>query len=1187
MRPRFYRPLLLPYFLAWAYAPATTRAIQNCHVNNIETPAKLLLRGVTEIHSPRGSHSILGSSSFRFLMDSSGSSESGRKRSWDTTSTTALDDKEQQERMQDMSIDNSHDNNHNEKKSTTVTMSTTMMPYFRLEAMFHPKFENEHRSDQYIRTAMKERVKSGRGYLEVTLKHSGSLVLWSGEQRYYSKNSAANHFTDAAEILLRQHFYRAWYDEYQNNKNNTKLLQQPEQFYQDCSDYVTAHRLTLAFEVVTAVLGDHGDIPHRDFVMLTTVACRCPPSQERFFSTTEVIQLAQQFHLPHNDSWIFSSATSVDQLFQLYDSKRETGLAQDTMAALDHSAEGRVPSMYPHEVFQGAILEGFIIRYIPFHSGGSRGSRGEGEGVAGAASATYSRMAQLATTAKDILTKVPPSLPPTFELVAAAHLEGQASFQLPPVWTVDIRKVFDEARREHGCNVGGQSFQTTFAQALANVLAQSGPRRLIEKLSNQEMNVSALAESFLSLTNNNNNHDVNDDNTLETKRIATLIQSVTELKKAVVYGLFREDSAPSGTAIATTNTKEETLSTSRMLCMVHVLHDETFLKFQKRMKPGDMPLFRGFCIELGEKEYSSASSPSALKTTPVVDGNDAIMIHNINQDGESGHDSEEEEALMLKMKLLPYMVRTFICRNHLKTVRQQGPEAFSTAAQKLLDRWGMSDAAKEGWADYLDQWGHYANDCFTGSAPGQAGGADGDLPPLTEFAYLHHLEHFTKLYKRGTTTKTSPSFRGIVVVVAIDEESAHCLATFLATQLGGARVIGLEQAADRGQTIGTVCFGKVEDHRFVVKKFLDQVQEYSALILFGCQEKEIDDAHLPSGQAKKLKGMAKKWRTTRCGALINVPQSIIARDRPNSNMLIESAKLTDVLVSIEKVAKTAPEESTEQEKDSRPGLLVFFPAIPGCGKSTVVDTTTMEELRRRLLAIPTSTKIATPRKLVVRVGDEVGKGFWSLVKKDRQLDSSCICVADKNVPPPQSWLIVGEHCATTKGLPVPVLPDSIALQTTTIEGARMLGETFPPKLAHYYPFSLAYLAVCMARVLNRPTKTHQGKLDSGTPGACMIVVMFYSLYRNIPAEGFHDTVSEKLTRAGAIEPSKSVRLPFFSSTTAPNLPPKLEDALVDALRLQVRQSVFSSSEHLSMELRCLSRPKSFVNSTATTFVKKK
>ena len=67
---------------------------------------------------------------------------------------------------------------------------------------------------------------------------------------------------------------------------------------------MSKQRLTCAFEVVTAVLGDHGDRPKRDFLILTAIADR---AKERFYSTQELTDFCQRHRLPHNDTWIFSS----------------------------------------------------------------------------------------------------------------------------------------------------------------------------------------------------------------------------------------------------------------------------------------------------------------------------------------------------------------------------------------------------------------------------------------------------------------------------------------------------------------------------------------------------------------------------------------------------------------------------------------------------------------------------------------------------------------------------------------------------------------------------------------------------------------------------------------------------------------------------------------------------------------
>jgi hypothetical protein len=75
----------------------------------------------------------------------------------------------------------------------------------------------------------------------------------SGGNRFYSKNDANNAVTLVGELLLRQHMSVVW-GEVRNK-------------YQECSDYAQQYRLTLSFEVVTAVLGDHGDIPKQPYLV--------------------------------------------------------------------------------------------------------------------------------------------------------------------------------------------------------------------------------------------------------------------------------------------------------------------------------------------------------------------------------------------------------------------------------------------------------------------------------------------------------------------------------------------------------------------------------------------------------------------------------------------------------------------------------------------------------------------------------------------------------------------------------------------------------------------------------------------------------------------------------------------------------------------------------------------------------
>ncbi|XP_019448699.1 PREDICTED: uncharacterized protein LOC109351630 isoform X4 [Lupinus angustifolius] len=71
----------------------------------------------------------------------------------------------------------------------------------QIRATFYPKFENE-KSDQETRTRMIEVVSKGLATLEVSLKHSGSLFMYSGhEGGAYAKNSFGNMYVHVTLCL--------------------------------------------------------------------------------------------------------------------------------------------------------------------------------------------------------------------------------------------------------------------------------------------------------------------------------------------------------------------------------------------------------------------------------------------------------------------------------------------------------------------------------------------------------------------------------------------------------------------------------------------------------------------------------------------------------------------------------------------------------------------------------------------------------------------------------------------------------------------------------------------------------------------------------------------------------------------------------------------------------------------------
>jgi hypothetical protein len=962
-------------------------------------------------------------------------------------------------------------------ESVRPKMSMPSIATLSLEAIFHPKFENENRELQSIRREMKDKVNKKEGYLEVSLKHSGNLLLWSGGQRYCSKNSTDNAFTFCGEVLLRQHFSRAWFQDDEKG----------EAMYQECSDYVEKNRLTLAFEAVTAVLGQHGDLPNKDFLILTAVASKA--AHPRFYTTVELLELAQRFRLPHNDVWVYLDVPKVDQLFVLYDTTRETGLADDTVVALNAVANAHVSSMYPHVDFQGNILEGIVIRYVAY----AEGEREHQE----------QQLKSLEMGSLDILEKVPADMPLCFQLCENSESK---------VLSVDIRKVFDNC-----IATGGYTNLTTrLGEAISNVLRESDTvRRTITKQPLKDWDIPKLAKSILEKT------DIDD----ETKRIATLIVKIDQQNAAVRYGVVREDD-------------------QRWLCTIHVLHDRTFSKFQKDMKAGDMHLYRGFSIELG------TDGAQDVKMSTDVVAQDMQVV-----------DSMNDARLMLKMKFVPYMVRTFCCRNGLQTVSNTGPAGFASYTWKQMKSWGLSEEALAKWQPFFRAWGQYAHECMNNVTRDYI---DNSLPPMGEAFYLNHLEHFVPLYENGAiqyrgndgSEFSGSTYRGMVIVVAIKKETAKPVATFVSQELGGVRlhddINSLTEEDLVGMQVpkggGLIVSAAIEEGFGKLRKYTNEYGGDISIILFGCDAESIEASLHPN--TRKLVGMVKGWEKTR----VAMVKHIALPSRLDTEAAIESMGLDDIHHfrpndELQKVATDLKKLSDAGPTvDERRGLLVFFPCIPGCGKSALSGAASQDALNGFLKILHEAEASAGPqRELVTLVGDKVKKKYWGQVKKLRSKQPAVILIADKNAPR-TAWSTVGD--AAGKGLVVPVLPDKRALSTTRIEGIRKSSGEVDRQISHYYPFSLHYLAVCMARVVARPAKSHIGGLDCSLKQACLVLTKFFGLYRNLSADAFMDKLRAMVGSSGSICAARPIELPFFGSGELPDLPQDLTETLTDALQLQ-------------------------------------
>jgi len=268
------------------------------------------------------------------------------------------------------------------------------------------------------------------------------------------------------------------------------------------------------------------------------------------------------------------------------------------------------------------------------------------------------------------------------------------------------------------------------------------------------------------------------------------------------------------------------------------------------------------------------------------------------------------------------------------------------------------------------------------------------------------------------------------------------------------------------------------------------------------------------------------------------------------------------------------------EERQRPGLLIYFPVIPGSGKSSICSSITASTFDPKNSGenYEEGDKL-NRRETIVRQGDSVKAKYYTVVQQEKQEDPSSIYICDKNVPP-ISWRSVRDIGRDSRSTMLPALPDRSAFCTTHVTLSPSTVEKVEDQLEQergtntatttVYPYSLHYLAVCMLRVLRREPKTHTGKLDSGLPTACLIVTKFYCLYKNYTSERLLEHVVEKTYQEEEEEEEdkhstksekdqRYMSIPFFNRHPLPALPPPLSQILHEALSVHYATDTTASN----------------------------
>ncbi|GJN24797.1 hypothetical protein PR202_gb12562 [Eleusine coracana subsp. coracana] len=223
----------------------------------------------------------------------------------------------------------------------------------KIRATFYPKFENE-KSDQETNKVFNDVAPPNIAIIfmcQVTLKHSGSLFMYAGHLGgAYAKNSFGNVYTAVGVFVLGRLFREAW------GKDAAKMQA-------EFNDFLEKNRICISMELVTAVLGDHGQRPKDDYAVITAVT-ELGHGKPKFYSTAEVIAFCRKWRLPTNHIWLFSTRKSATSFFAAYDALCEEGTATPVCKALDEIADISVPGSKDHVKVQGEILEGLVARIV-------------------------------------------------------------------------------------------------------------------------------------------------------------------------------------------------------------------------------------------------------------------------------------------------------------------------------------------------------------------------------------------------------------------------------------------------------------------------------------------------------------------------------------------------------------------------------------------------------------------------------------------------------------------------------------------------------------------------------------------------------------------------------------------------------------------------------------------------------
>ncbi|CAK7342904.1 unnamed protein product [Dovyalis caffra] len=530
----------------------------------------------------------------------------------------------------------------------TVDNSTYSLAQIR--ATFYPKFENE-KSDQEIRARMIEVVSKGLAtlefseklilnddildpldllemtFLQVTLKHSGSLFMYAGHE--------GGAYTAVGVFVLGRMFHEAW---------GTAAGKKQVEF----NNFLERNRMCISMELVTAVLGDHGQRPREDYVVVTAVT-ELGKGKPKFYSTPEVIAFCRKWRLPTNHVWLFSTRKSVTSFFAAYDALSEEGLATTVCRALDEVADISVSGSKDHIKVQGEILEGLVARIVSHES---------------------------SKHMEDVLREYPPppvdgadlDLGPSLREICAANRSDEkqqikALLQnVGSLFCPDFSDWFGvESGDSHSKNAD-RSVVSKFLQAHPTDFSTAKLQEMICLMRERR-----FPAAFKCYHNFHKIGSVSTDNLFYKLVIHVLRDSgfqryQKEMRhKPELWPLYRGKTL-------------ESCAQGQSNFSVH-----------------------------SKISYEQANKERAAE----IAKNNNNIVGNVNDSGgrptKDGL-ADDDANLMIKLKFLTYKLRTFLIRNGLSTLFKEGPPAYKAYYLRQMKIWGTSAGKQRELSNMLDEW---------------------------------------------------------------------------------------------------------------------------------------------------------------------------------------------------------------------------------------------------------------------------------------------------------------------------------------------------------------------------------------------------------------------------------------------------------------------------------------------------